>query len=67
MIIVGQPRPMPWAVARTERRDGRFEHTGNVYYYHDTKKEAAKTRAWLLKQGKYAGQVEYRPGECNRL
>jgi hypothetical protein len=60
-------RPMPWAVAHTERRDGRFQHTGNVYHYHDTKAQAVKTQRWLLKEGKYAGAVEYRPGECNRL
>ncbi len=58
---------MPWAVAKTERRDGRFQYSGNVYYYHDTKAEAEKTRKWLLTQDRYAGEVEYRPGECNRL
>lgn len=62
-----QPGPMPWAVAHTERRDGRFQHCGNVYHYHDTEAEAKKTRKWLLDQGKYAGEVEYRPSECNRL
>lgn len=60
-------REMPWAVAKTEDRSGRFQYPGNVYFYHDTKEQAAATRKWLLKQGKYAGEIEYRPGECNRL
>lgn len=60
-------REMPWAVAKTPSRDGQFKHPGNVFYYHDTKAQAVKTRKWLLEQGKYAGEVEHRPGECNRL
>jgi hypothetical protein len=67
MIAVNKPRPMPWAVAKTDRRDGIYRHTGNVYYYHDTRAEAVKTREWLLRNGKYAGEIENRPGECNRL
>lgn len=66
-VLEPAKRPMCWAVAHTERRDGRFQHPGNVYHYHETKDEAVKTREWLLSHGKYAGDVEFRPGECNRL
>ncbi len=55
----------PWAFAKRPGFKG--EASGLYFHYFHTKAEAIKSQQYAKRKGKYAGEVEYRPGECYTL
>lgn len=65
MKIVGSPHENPWAFAKRPGFNG--EAPGLYFHYFRTAEEAHKSRRAALRKKKYAGKVEFRPGECYSL
>ena len=55
----------PWAFAKKPGFKG--EASGLYFHFFRTRAEAEKSRKWCVRNGHYAGPVEYRPGECYTL
>ena len=65
MQIIERKGENPWAFAK---RDGfKGEAPGLYFHYFRTRVEAQKSRRYAKRKGHYAGDVEYRPGECYSL
>lgn len=56
---------LPWAHAK--RRGFTGEAPGLYFFYFRTRAEAEKSRAAAQRMTRYAGKIEYRPGECYQL